>query len=164
MLGFMMAFELGKTMDLRHVVERFSESVVFCSPRLIAGPEHVSAVLFQAMESSKRGISLARNRSIEMLMRITCQRQISEAIVLSNISNTDKLAVFGFIHNKLDLDDIQKAVRTENGEMKREDSLLRMSREKARYLKQLHRLDEWLTDDQLLVALKEKSALLVLDR
>ena len=163
-LGFMMAFELARTMDMRRIVEQIPESVVVCTPKIIAGPEHVSAVLSQAQESSKRGISLARNRSIDMLMRITCRKQISEAIALSEVAKTDRLTVFGLVPNQSIVNDVQGILNNEADEFNRSDGLILLTKDKAAYLKKLHGLSESLTDDQLLVALKEKSALLVLDR
>ena len=163
-IGFMMAFELGRIMDLRKTAEQIPESVVVCTPMIIAGPEHVSAVLSQVQESSKRGISLARNRSIDMLMRITCRKQISEAIALSEVAKTDKYSLFGLVLKESILNEIQGIISDQAGEMKRNDSLLLLTKDKAAYLRKLHGLSESLTDDQLLVALKEKSALLILDR
>lgn len=163
-LGFMMAFELSKTVDARRIVEQIPESVVVCTPKIIAGPEHVAAVLSQVKESSRRGISLARNRSIDMLMRITCRKQISEAIALSEVEKTDRLAIFGLVTKQSIVNDVQRILSNEAGEIGRADDLLLLTRDKAGYLKKLHGLSESLTDNQLLVALKEKSALLILDR
>lgn len=162
-LGFMMAFELARITDMRKIVEQIPESVVICTSNIIAGPEHVSAVLSQVQESSKRGKSLARNRSIDILMRITCRKQISEAIALSDVAKLDRLAVFGLVPKQSIVNDVQRILANEAGRIKREDDLLLLTKDKAAYLKKLHGLSESLTDDQLLVALREKSALLILD-
>lgn len=163
-IGFVRSFKLPGIKDLRKIVKLFPEHIVLCTSRIVAGPEHAFSVLYQTNECVKRDISLARNRSIDMLMRISCQRQISEAMSISALSKTGELALFGFVPNLTSIDDAERLVCNEIADTKRDDSLLLLTKEKAKYLKQLHKLPDLLSDDQLLVALKEKSVLLVLDR
>ena len=162
--GFAVGFRLSMTTDVSQFAKQVPQSVVLCTPRIIAGNQHVFPILSQSHESAKRGILLARNRSIDLLMRITCRSQISEAIIVSEISKTDRLAIFGFVKDESEIDAIHSRLRDQFGEIERKDSLLLLTKEKAKFLKQLHKLPSWLNDDQLFVALKERSALLVLDR
>lgn len=163
-LGFAVGYDLPKTTDLSQLAKRLPLSVVLCTPRIIAGNQHVYSVLSQAQESTKRGTLLARNRSIDLLMRITCRSQISEAIDMSEISMADKLSIFGFLRDESEMDAMDRRLRGAAGEIVRNDRLLLLTKDKAKFLKRLHKLPARLNDDQLLVALSERSALLILDR
>lgn len=163
-LGFYCAFDLGNKMNLAKIAEQLPKSVVLCTSKIIAGIEHVSAILDQTSESSKRGINLARNKSIELLMRITCQSQITEAITTSGITDINELAIFGFVGNESIFSDALHIIASNGIQLFRNDKLLSLTKEKAMRLKQLHSLPIGLSRDELLVSLKEKSALLVFDR
>ena len=97
-----------------------------------------------------------------LLMRITCQKQIADAVIASGISKTDAVAIFGFVKNESQINSIIEIIRSVAKDMKRGDDLLSLDREKQNYLETFHKLPRWLSKDHLLVALKEKSVLLAL--
>ncbi|HVB11579.1 MAG TPA: KEOPS complex subunit Cgi121 [Nitrososphaerales archaeon] len=162
--GFQMAYQMEGTFDVRSASKKLLEGVIICSPKLIAGQDHIDAILSQAKEYWLRNETLARNKSIDLLMRITCQRQISDALVASGISNADALAIFGLVKTESEIKDAVEIIRSVAKDMKRSDNLLSLDNEKQKFLQKFHKLPRWLSKDQLVVALKEKSVLLVLSK
>jgi len=162
--GFQMAYQLGGSFDVRSASKRLPESVIICSPIFVAGPDHIDGILSQAKEYWQRSETLARNKSIDLLMRITCQRQIADALTASGISNTDALAIFGLVKTETEIKDAVDIIRSVAKDMKRNDKLLSLDNEKQKFLQKFHTLPRWLSKDQLVVALKEKSVLLVLSK
>ena len=147
--------------DLAPFTISLPETVVVCDSNIIAGTEHIEQVLFQAHEYWKREGEIARKKSIDLLMRITCQRQISDAIVLSKIEKTDVCAIFGIIRS---IDMIGKTLQlivSNFPSAQRDDTLLDMGKRKTEFLKKVHHLPKSFSKSKVLVALKEKSALLV---
>lgn len=158
---FLSAFELGSFHDLRTVAKQLPEGVVICSPNLVAGEEHIMGILNQAETSWTQNISLARNRSIELLMRITCRNQISEAVIISGLTRIKDIAMFGLVNDINAENSARKIIEEYSGHLNRNDDLLLLNKKKELYLKRLHKLPGDFTAIQLLVALKEKSVLLV---
>ena len=158
------AFELSKALDLNPVTKELPEGVIICQPILIAGLEHLDGILLQASQHWKRGQFLARNKSIDLLMRVTCKRQISDAIAASGIKKTDNLAIFGLVDSEAVIENSMNVLKSHVGVLKVRDELLALSKSKEKYLKSFHRLPSWLSRDQLVSALKENSALLVLSK
>jgi tRNA threonylcarbamoyladenosine modification (KEOPS) complex Cgi121 subunit len=155
------AFSLDMYQDLTSLTRRIPDGVVVCDSRMIGGIEHLEHVLFQANDYWLRNAELARKKSIDLLMRITCQRQINDAIDLSKISRTDSFALFGMVKSIATLEKLLQEVTTFSPRAKRNNALLELDREKVDFLKKVHKLPKALGKDRVLVALKEKSALLV---
>ncbi|MHB1867562.1 MAG: KEOPS complex subunit Cgi121 [Nitrososphaerales archaeon] len=161
---FQMAYQMDGTFDVRSASKRLPEGVIICTPKLIAGQDHIDGILSQAKEYWLRGETLARNKSIDLLMRITCQRQISDAVIASGISNADALAIFGIVKTESEIKEGVEIIRSVAKDMIRSDDLLSLDNEKQKFLQKFHTLPSWLSKDQLVVALKEKSVLLVLSK
>jgi tRNA threonylcarbamoyladenosine modification (KEOPS) complex Cgi121 subunit len=158
---FAAAFSLGGTFDLAPFTTALPEAVVVCDSNIVAGTEHIEQVLFQAHEYWKRDGELARKKSIDLLMRITCQRQISDAIVLSKIEKMNVCAIFGLVTS---IDMIGKSLQvivSNFPSAQRDDTLLDMGKRKTEFLRKVHRLPKTFKKSKVLVALKERSALLV---
>jgi tRNA threonylcarbamoyladenosine modification (KEOPS) complex Cgi121 subunit len=162
--GFEMAYELCGTFDVRSASKMLPEGIVVCNPKLAAGKDHLRGILSQAKEYWQRNETLARNKSIELLMRITCQRQIADAVAASGISQTDAVAIFGFVKNESEINSAVDIIKSVAKDMKRNDNLLSLDNKKQKYLTTFHKLPRWISKDQLLVALKEKSVLLTLNK
>jgi len=160
-VGFAIAYRLKAHVDLREIAKQFPEGVVICSPNLIAGMTHVLDILTQAMEYWRRKEALARSKSMDLLMRITCRAQISEAVASSGISSTNSLALFGIAGNKTEFEKSVKIVESLGTAAEREDKLLAMNKEKSLFLRKFHNLPKLLGEDQVVVALKERSVLLI---
>jgi|SRR5579872_32468 len=160
-LFFAAGFSLSGKSDLTPLTRTLPDGVVICDSRVIGGIEHLEQVLFQATEYWLRGGEIARKKSIDLLMRITCQRQINDAIDISKINATDSFAIFGIVKSTAEIEEILQLVTARYPSAKRKDSLLAVDRAKLNFLRKLHRLPKSATKDQIIVAIKEKSALLV---
>jgi tRNA threonylcarbamoyladenosine modification (KEOPS) complex Cgi121 subunit len=158
-------YALYREEDLRPLARMFPEGITLCSSELMAGKEHVREVLSQASEYWKRGQFLARNRSIDLLMRITCQSQISQATAASHLEKTNSVVFMGLVGERSEALDILSKIDTAmEGRGSRDDSLLEMNQKKAAYLRKLHRLPSSYPLTKLLVFLQEKSVLLSFER
>lgn len=160
--GFARGIDLKKNNDLTPLVKKLPEYTVLCTPILVAGGEHVKATLIQSVESWERGIELARNRSIDILLRLTAMGQISEAIQLSKISNTDTLAVIGLLPGPGDAESTVNTILEYCPNAERNDMLLSLTEEKEKYLRRIHSISYAKID--LMLFLEEKSALLNLSK
>ncbi len=162
--GFAQAYKSETALDFIPLVRKLPEKIVLCSPNLIAGKEHVRRDLFQAAMYWGRGISLARNKSLDLLMRISCQSQIEKAIELSGISETDRIAIFGLAASPRVFEASVSLLENYDSAIKRDDSFLELNFKKARFLRKLHNFPPSCSYEQLLVYLRERSVLLILDR
>lgn len=163
-VGFSAAYDLGGVQNLSSVAKELPEGTAICQPRMIAGFEHLQGILQQAREHWHRGQLLARNRSIDLLMRITCKRQISEAIVASGIERCDTIAIFGLVDSEAHAEQAMRIMESRVGSVQRRDELLLLTKDKEKYLKSLHKLPSTLSRDQLLSVLRENSALLIFSK
>jgi tRNA threonylcarbamoyladenosine modification (KEOPS) complex Cgi121 subunit len=161
---FATAFRLDKALDFTRFAKSLPEGVVLCDPRLIAGVEHVEAVLLQTAEYWKRNERLVRNGSIEILMRLSCRGQIEEAIKASGIQNTDRVALLGLVSSLEEAEKLVQQFILEYEPSASEVSLLELNRTKAMNLKPLHSLPSSLSDRDLQIALQERSVLLIFSK
>ena len=160
-IGFAAAWKLCAKRDLSSMTRNLPDSVAIFSTEISAGQAHLKGVLVQASESSDRGITLARNSAIDLLMRLTCQSQIKEAMRVSDISSTQEVGAFGFVVQNENIDSKIEKVEAILGDISdRDDLLLDMSNAKAEYLKKLHSIPQSFTDSQVVDFLLEKSSLL----
>jgi tRNA threonylcarbamoyladenosine modification (KEOPS) complex Cgi121 subunit len=145
---------------LSSIAREFPEGIVLCDPGLIAGTDHVEAVLLQTTEYWKRNERLVRNGSLEILMRITCKRQISEAIAASKLVETDAVAILGLVSSAKEIKKSFAQLSALCKNLTLDNSLLILTREKSMKLKQFHGLPTSLSLVKLQTALREKSLLL----
>ena len=158
-LAFRRAYRFPKTSDLRNLATRLPQGSVVCSPSLIAGKSHLDSILEQAAEYWARGMFLARNKSIDLLMRLTCQSQISKALEASAIASCNNVALFGLVRDSTGIANSEKLM-SELGEI-RDDSLMDLNTNKIRFLHQFHSLPDWVEKEKIPQLLQEKSAILV---
>ncbi len=161
---FATSFSLPTRTDLSGYVKTLPEGVVICDSGIIAGIEHVESILLETKEHWKRNEKLVRNGSIEILMRLTCKSQITEAIEASGIKEANSVALLGLLSSE---NDVKKTVNEFVSEVEttgQDLKFLEIDRQKASKLKRLHKLPNNLTNDQLQIALQEKSVLLIFSK
>jgi tRNA threonylcarbamoyladenosine modification (KEOPS) complex Cgi121 subunit len=161
---FLQAFELNRNCNLSSIVKTIPEGIVICSSELIAGQEHVEAIMNQAERAWEEGLKLARNASIDLLMRITCRGQIQDAVELSGLTKARNIAIFGLANSGEDVQSALNSIQDFAGSMKRRDDLLSLDKEKEMYLRKIHNIPKSIRSDQLVTVLKEKSVLLAFDK
>ena len=164
--GFASAWKLDKSRDLSEVTSSLPEGVTIFSTRISAGKKHLKGVLAQAAEGSIRGNLLARNKAIDLLMRLTAQSQIKEAVAISKISSTKTIGAFGFVPEDQDANAIVKQVEGSLGSsiLRRDDSLLELNAAKVAYLRKIHSIPAGFPDSLIVEFLLEKSSLLVFSK
>ncbi len=160
--AFVRAYKFTRIVDLKSLAKRLPEGVLLCTPQIIAGPDHARGILIQASEYWKRQLPLARNRSIDLLMRISCSAQISEAIKASNLEETKAAALLGIVKDLAEIEAHEKRL-LELGAM-RKDSLILLDRKKERFLRKYHSIPEFTPVEQFPTLLQEKAVLLVFDK
>jgi tRNA threonylcarbamoyladenosine modification (KEOPS) complex Cgi121 subunit len=158
---FATAYSLNDFQDFTPLTGSLPDGIVLCDSGIVAGVDHIEQVLFQASDYWQRKGKIARKKSIDLLMRITCQRQINDAIVLSKISKTRSVVIFGIVKSPPIAENTLHLLESQYPLAKRNDDLIELDKEKIKSLKELQHLPKSLSGDQLRVALKEKSALLV---
>ncbi|MCL4519120.1 MAG: hypothetical protein M1587_07985 [Thaumarchaeota archaeon] len=163
MIGFAAGYGLREESDLTGFARNLPEGVTICSPLLVAGISHIEGILKQAAEYWNRKIQLARNKSIDLLMRISCRRQISEAVELSGLRKTSSLVAFGIVPTTKDVESLLKELSAKLG-AERSDSLIDLNQEKIKFLREVHSLPEWMNEDQISPILLERSVLLVFSK
>ena len=163
-ISFATAFKIRTVVDFTPITRELPEGVTICRPTIIAGFDHIEGILQQANQLWNRGQVLARNKSIDLLMRVTCKRQISDAIIASGITKTDSIAMFGIVDSESKIDESVRVINERFAPLGKNDDLLLLTNVKEKYLKKFHRLPTWLSRSQLLSVLKEYSALLVFSK
>jgi tRNA threonylcarbamoyladenosine modification (KEOPS) complex Cgi121 subunit len=158
-LGFGRGYEFLETRNLQKMTSRLPEGSVISSPSIVAGKEHLYLILIQCAEYWNRGILLARNKSIDLLLRMTCQNQISKAIEASELQRRKDVALFGLVKEHTQIDLAERLILELGG--KRNDSILDLDSKKLRFLLYFHSLPSWVDRKSLPELLQEKSAILV---
>jgi tRNA threonylcarbamoyladenosine modification (KEOPS) complex Cgi121 subunit len=160
--AFCRGYHFSHQTDLRKVVSQFPQGIVACSAFFVAGREHIDSLLVQTAEYWSRGFLVARNKSIDLLMRVTCQTQISKAIDASGIEKSRDVALFGLANNTCEIRFVESLI-TESGGI-RNDRLLNLNPKKVRFLKEIHSLPAWLQSERIANLLQEKAAILVFSK
>ncbi|MHB1908244.1 MAG: KEOPS complex subunit Cgi121 [Nitrososphaerales archaeon] len=156
--AFSEGYRLDHVRDLTTFAKSLPEGIAICTADHIAGRKHLENVLTQAAESFDRGIFLARNRSIDLVMRITGQSQISKALDTSGLKDASRVAVFGLSSTKKQIKNVELLL----GKMgSRDDSVLDMNSRKEKLLRQFFLLPSLIKKDQIPLLLSEKSVTLV---
>ncbi len=163
-LCFATAFRLKQKSDLTSFAKTLPNGVVLCDAGIVAGLDHVEAILLQTLEYWTRDERLVRNGSIEILMRLSGKSQISEAIGASHIQSTDSVALLGLLSNGEDVLEAVNRFQTNFSTATLDSKLLELNRRKAKLLKKDHGLPASLPDKDLLVALQELSVLLIFSK
>ncbi len=161
---FATAFRLSGKTDLTSFAKTLPEGVVLCDPGIVAGIDHVEAILLQTREYWKRNERLVRNGSIEILMRLSSRGQISEAVEASGIKSANSVALLGLVTTVLEVQNVIDRFLSVFGSVVQDMNLLRLDRQKASKLKKYHGLPSSLSKEDLQVALEERSVLLMFSK
>ena len=164
LVGFATGIKIGSESYLSNTAKSLPEGVTLCVPLLIAGLPHVEGVLKQAAEYWNKRLQLARNRSIDLLMRVTCQRQIADAVQLSGLAKTSAVVVFGLVDPAFNVEGLVEDLLAKFGGAVEEEKLLLLDDDKVRYLKKVHSLPEWMRTDQIVPILLERAVLLAFSK
>jgi hypothetical protein len=105
-------------------------------------------------------LSLANNKSIDLLMRISCQRQITKALAASGLGNVGEVIVFGLCKYGESLDTAEEKLVDLGGLLT--DDIINLDSRRLNFLLKFHGFPNWITSSQLPDLLVEKSAGLVL--
>ena len=160
MYGFSWAIKLLKVRDLTSIAMKLPQGVTLVSSSCVPGMKFLEVILHQAAVYWGRGQFLARNKSLDLLMRVTCQTQIERAIGLSTINRTDRVVVFGLTDREKTLHDAITLVESEIGPYSQDEHLLELDSIKKKFLIRIHGLPQNTSDKQLVKWLEEKSVLL----
>lgn len=167
-LGFCAALDIGKKLDLSTLAKSLPEVTVICTPTMILGCKHLDRVMTQALDCWQRGLVFAKKRSIDLLMRLTCQSQIDEATTASGIRNASSIAAFGLAPSEPEINSTIKFVQNSIGERAvRNDKLLDPNTTKIQYY--LSSFDPTLppevaSESNILALLIERASLLLVSK
>ncbi|MHB8699799.1 MAG: hypothetical protein ACYC7D_02125 [Nitrososphaerales archaeon] len=140
--GFAAGLKFDSQRDFSKVTSFLSEGTILCHSQLCAGLPHIKRIFLQALTSWENGIELARNKSLDLLARVTLRPQISEAIKVSQISRTNTLAFLGIAKDASEASSSYNRFLDLIGDkVIRDDSLLNLNISKIEYLTGLHGLD-----------------------
>jgi tRNA threonylcarbamoyladenosine modification (KEOPS) complex Cgi121 subunit len=89
-----MAFAKAKVLDPEHTLKRLRSinnrvDVQLVKADMIAGPEHVQFAARNALASFKASKRRSKSLAMELLLYLSCQRQIAKAIRLLGINSED---------------------------------------------------------------------------
>jgi tRNA threonylcarbamoyladenosine modification (KEOPS) complex Cgi121 subunit len=161
-IGFLRAYKFVQVKNLKDTASKLTEGIALCSPKLLGGKDHAKLVLIQALEYWKRNQSLARNRSLDLLMRISCTSQIESAIDMSSLDVAKKVAVIGLAENAEIIEEVERALKDMGG--LRDDRLFALGKSKELFLRKIHKIPDIVKSDHVADWLAEKSILLALER
>jgi KEOPS complex subunit Cgi121 len=97
--------------------------VQLVKPSLVAGPEHLRIAAANALQSFRGRKPRSKSLAVELLLYISCQRQISKAIKLLGVeSSDDKVVLVALSGSKDSLSELEKNSTSILGEA--DDSLV----------------------------------------
>jgi tRNA threonylcarbamoyladenosine modification (KEOPS) complex Cgi121 subunit len=149
-------------MDLSGFAKKVKQGITLCDPRYIGGAEHVRVILVQANEYWRRGHALARNKSIDLLMRITCESQIEKALKISGLSGARHVSMFGLAESREDIEQSSSGLISIGAS--EDDSLLDLTMAKRKFLCKFHHFPFQCDKKTLVDYLAEKAVLLAFSK
>lgn len=135
-----------------------SVSVQAVSANAVYGAEHVLGVLRMALEAEKRKIMIANKRETELLLRLACTGQISEAIKRAGLKKDAAGCFIAFSENSDALHQFSDMIKND---FEVDDSVLEPSKEKKARLTDMLGIMAKLGDREFLQYLLERAAILV---
>lgn len=151
------AEEPGKLVDRLRAGNK-DVSIQAASADAVYGMDHALGALRMALEAEKRKVMLANRRETELLMRLACTGQISEAIKRAGLKQGAAGCLISFSKDSETLRRFSDQVKTE---FKVDDSVLVPSREKRTRLAELLGVSIKFDDGEFLLYLLERAAILV---
>ncbi len=157
------AADAGELVDRLRSDNR-SVSIQAANADAVYGTDHVLGVLQITLEAEKRGIMLANRREAELLLRLACTDQISEAIKRAGLK---KDAAGCFIAFSQDGTAVRRFGDYAKKNFELDDSLLHPTKQKRARLSELLSIttddddDDRFSESQFLQYLLERAAILV---
>lgn len=151
------AEDSGKLVD-RLRAQHGGVSIQAIDASAVYGGDHLLRVLMVVLEAEKRGIMLANKRETELLLRLACTDQISEAM---NRAGLKKGATGCFIAFSKDSKALRQFSDQIRSEFKVDDSVIEPGREKRARLAGLLGINAKFDDGEFLQYLLERAAILV---
>jgi tRNA threonylcarbamoyladenosine modification (KEOPS) complex Cgi121 subunit/molybdopterin converting factor small subunit len=155
------AADAGELVDRLRSDNR-SVSIQAANADAVYGTDHVLGVLQITLEAEKRGIMLANRREAELLLRLACTDQISEAIKRAGLK---KDAAGCFIAFSQDGTAVHRFEDYAKKNFELDDSLLHPTKQKRARLSELLSIttddDDRFSESQFLQYLLERAAILV---
>jgi tRNA threonylcarbamoyladenosine modification (KEOPS) complex Cgi121 subunit/molybdopterin converting factor small subunit len=157
------AADAGELVDRLRSDNR-SVSIQAANADAVYGTDHVLGVLQITLEAEKRGIMLANRREAELLLRLACTDQISEAIKRAGLK---KDAAGCFIAFSQDGTAVRRFEDYAKKNFELDDSLLHPTKQKRARLSELLSItaddddDDRFSESQFLQYLLERAAILV---
>jgi tRNA threonylcarbamoyladenosine modification (KEOPS) complex Cgi121 subunit/molybdopterin converting factor small subunit len=124
----------------------------------VYGTDHLLGVLRVVLEAEKRGIMLANKRETELLLRLACTDQISEAMKRAGLKKGAPGCFVGFSKDSEALHLFSDQIRSE---FKVDDLVLQPNREKSLRLASMLGINADFDDNEFLQYLLERAAILV---
>lgn len=126
----------------KEVESRFGVTVQFFDASLVATWEHVFFSALNAVKAVEAGRSIARNLGIEVLVRLSGQRQISVALEMFGLkSGCKELGVVVIGKNAGTVEDVARYVVERSG-LEEDDSVLELNHEKAEQIKKAFNIED----------------------
>jgi tRNA threonylcarbamoyladenosine modification (KEOPS) complex Cgi121 subunit len=151
------AEDAGKLVD-RLRVRHGSVSIQAVNAGAVYGADHLLGVLSVVLEAEKRGIMLANKRETELLLRLACTGQISEAMNRVGLKNNAPGCFIAFSKDSKALRRFSDQIRSE---FKVDDSVFEPGREKRGSLAGLLGINAKFDNGEFLQYLLERAAILV---
>lgn len=96
-----------KTNDLDQILSFVSPNLALLDSRSVCGIEHLRQAATLSLSSHNNGFNLSKDKSTEVLLYLTFQRQISKALSLSGVDkNTKGIGWVSFGKTSVDLSEI----------------------------------------------------------
>lgn len=96
-----------KTNDLDKILSFVSPNLALLDSRSVCGIEHLRQAATLSLSSHNNGFNLSKDKSTEVLLYLTFQRQISKALSLSGVNkNTKGIGWVSFGKTSVDLSEI----------------------------------------------------------
>lgn len=133
-------------------------SIQMVNADAVYGADHILGVLRMTLEAEKRKIMIANKRETELLLRIACTGQISEAIKRAGLKKDAAGCLLAFSQND---EELRKFSEKTKNEFELNDSVLAPNKEKKSRLAGLLGMGEKFDDDEFLQYLLERAAIVV---
>jgi tRNA threonylcarbamoyladenosine modification (KEOPS) complex Cgi121 subunit/molybdopterin converting factor small subunit len=151
------AWDAGKLVD-RLRAEHQGVSIQAVNADAIYGIDHLLGILRMTLEAKKRKIMIANRSETELLLRLACTGQISDAIMKAGLKKNSAGCFVAISQNS---EELRRFSDTIKGEFEVNDSVLEPSSQKRSALAGVLELKAKCDDSEFLKYLLERAAILV---
>lgn len=147
----------GKLVDLLRSQHNRS-SVQAVNAKAVYGEEHVRGVIRIVLEAENRNIMLTSRRETELLIRLTGTKQIAEAIRRAGLRRHNPGCIIAFSEDRESVQHFESQIKND---FELNESVLKPTKEKKDVLTSKPGFAKRLDDNEFLLYLLEKAAILV---